>query len=162
MNKNFILNDFLKLKEDGVIKKPFSTYEELLDVLSEMFSYVYDRSSDAQEAFDDLNNDLDGLLNKHYGVYTLGTKEWNISSSLEASDVAIAQSIQDWNDYYGSNLKSIDEVCDAIDRRVMKDMSNCGCDVHNALAMLCVDVFTEEHPFFVDLGEEDPRISFLE
>lgn len=47
MNKNFILNDFLKLKEDGVIKEMFSTYEELLDVLSEMFSDMYHRSSDA-------------------------------------------------------------------------------------------------------------------
>lgn len=162
MNKNFILNDFLKLKEDGVIKEMFSTYEELLDVLSEMFSDMYHRSSDAQEAFDDLNDNLDGLLNKHCGVYTLGTKEWSITSSLEASDSVVAKSIQDWNDYYGANLKSIDEVCDAIDHRVMKDMSNCGCDVHNALAMLCEDVFGGEHPFFVDLGEEDPRISFLE
>lgn len=38
MNKDVILRDFLKLKEEGLIKENFSTYEELLDVLSEMFS----------------------------------------------------------------------------------------------------------------------------
>lgn len=162
MNKNNILKDFLKLKEDGVIEKSFSTYEELLDVLSEMFSDIYDRSSDAQEAFDDLDYDLDGLLNKYCGVYTLGTKEWTINSSIDASDEIIKQAIQDWNSYYRDSLSTIDELCDGITHRVMKDMSNCGCDVHNALAMLCDDVFSQEHPFFVDLGEEDPRISFLE
>lgn len=34
MNKNTILNDFLKLKKEGVIEESFSNYEELLNVLS--------------------------------------------------------------------------------------------------------------------------------
>ena len=162
MKKDCILKDFLKLKKDGIIKESFSTYEELLNVLSDMFSDIYNKSSDAQEAFDDLNDNLDGFLNKHCGVYTLGIQEWTIKIYTEASNETIEQSIQDWNSYYCDSLSSIDELCDSITHRIIKDMSNCGCDVYNALTMLCEDVFGESHPFFVDLGEENPRISFLE
>lgn len=48
MNENVILNDFLQLKEDGVITEKFATYEELLDVLSGRFSDIYDNSDDGE------------------------------------------------------------------------------------------------------------------
>lgn len=161
MNKNAIMNDFMKAKEEGLIEDNFNTYEELLDVLSEMFSDIYDKSSDAQEAFDDLDYELDGLLNKNCAVYTLGTKEWEIMCSAEASEDIIKQSINEWNQNY-SNVEDINDLCDSITHRILKDMSNCGCDVHNALAMICNEVFTNEDIFYIDLGEENPRISFLD
>lgn len=157
-----ILKDFLKLKEEGVIREDFSSIDELEDVLSQMFSDEYDRASDAQEAFDDLNDELNGLLNKHCAVYCLGTKEWSIICSSEASEELIKKSIDEWNDYYDKNVADIDDLCSSINVRVMKDMSNCGCDVYNALAMICDDVFGDENPFYVDCGEPNPRISFLE
>lgn len=162
MNENVILNDFLQLKEDGVITEQFATYEELLDVLSGRFSDIYDNSDDAQKAFDDLDDSLNGYLTKHCGVYSLGTEEWDICFSTEASDELLSKVIQDWNNYYTDNISTIHELCSSVYRRVRKDMSNCGCDVHNALSMLGDDVFSTEHPFYVELGEENPRISFLE
>ena len=162
MNKNNIVSDFLKLREEGIIKENFSTYNELLDVLSQMFSDEYDNLPDAQEAFNSLDNQLNGLLNKYYGVYSLGTKEWEILCSSEASNELINQSINEWDDYYNTKITNIDCICDSIASKVMDDMSNCGCDVHNALSMICDDVFSGENPFFVDCGEENPRISFLQ
>lgn len=160
-----ILKDFLKLKKKGVIREDFSSIDELEDVLSQMFSDEYDRASDAQEAFDDLNDELNGLLNKHCAVYCLGTKEWSIVCSSEASEELIKKSIDKWNDYYGKNVANIDGLCSSINFRVMNDMSNCGCDAYNALSMICDDVFafdSENNPFYVDCGEPNPRISFLE
>ena len=161
MEKQLILKEFLKLKNEGVITEDFSTYEELLDVLSEKFSENYDSSSDAQEAFDDLDDELDGILNKFSGVYSLGTKEWSIHCSSEASKDAIEELISKWNSYYAYEVTDVDELCSAIEHRVLKDMCNCGCDVHNALAMLCNDVFGEDDLIYVDIGESNPRISFL-
>lgn len=162
MNKNAILNDFLKLKEEGVIVDSFSTFDELLDVLSDMFAEEVEDSSDAQEAYDNLNDALGGIIEKHCGVYSLGTKDWSIECSTDNSKELISQLIQKWNDYYDDKITDIDELCSSLTRRVGKDMCNAGCDVHNALSMISDDVFVGKHPFFVELGEKNPRISFLD
>ena len=162
MNKNVIVEDFKKLSEGGIIERMFSSYDELLDVLSEMFSDEYEKESDAQDAFNNLDEELGGLLGKYCAVYTLGTKEWVIECSGDVSKEKIEEVIASWNDYYDDNLADINDLCDSITHRVMKDMSNCGCDVYNALSALCDDVFGDGHPFYVDLGDENPRISFLE
>lgn len=160
-----ILKDFLKLKEEGVIREDFSSIDELEDVLSQMFSDEYDRASDAQEAFNNLNDELNGLLNKHCAVYCLGTKEGSIVCSSEASEELIEKSINEWNDYYDENISDIDELCSVIEHRVTEGKCNCGCDAYNALSMICDDVFAfdnKNNPFYVDCGEPNPRISFLE
>lgn len=159
-----ILKDFLKLKEEGVIREDFSSIDELEYVLSQMFSDEYDRASDAQEAFDDLNNELDGLLYEHGAVYHLGDKEWEIVCSSEVSEEVIEKIINQWNNYYGKDISDINDLCSAIEYRVTKDMGNCGCDAYNALSMICDDVFafdSENNPFYVDCGESNLRISFL-
>ena len=159
-----ILKDFLKLKGKGIIIEDFSSIDELENVLSQMFSDEYDKVSDAQEAFDNLDDELNGLLNEHCAVYHLGIKEWSIVCSSEASEELIKKSINQWNDYYDKNISDIDELCSAIEYRVTKDMCNCGCDAYNALSMICDDVFaldSENNPFYVDCGESNLRISFL-
>lgn len=161
MKKELIMQDFKKLREEGVLTKDFNTYEELLEVLSEMFTDVYYHNSDAQEAFDELDDELDGLLNKHTGVYYLGTNEWSIELDTR-DDTKIKELIKEWNSYYGSNIESIEDLTSAIEHRVCKDMSNAGCDVFNALAMLCNDVFSEPDIAIVDIGDENPRIEFLD
>lgn len=160
MTKEMIFNDFLKLKEEGVLDEKFSTYDELLAVLSEMFQDKYSKYPDAQEAFDDLDDDLNGLLTKNCGVYSLGTKEWEIKIE-QMNEKTKEKHIKDWNEYYGSEIKDLDDLADSITHRVMKDMSNAGCDVYNALAMIIDDVFGETNLIYVDLGEENPRIEFL-
>lgn len=162
MNKNTILKDFLELKKEGIIEEPFSNYEELLDVLSNMFEEEYEKYSDAQEAYDNIDDTLNGLLNKHCGVYTLGSKEWEIICSNEATQETINNMITDWNEYYGTSISDINDLCGSVTHRVMKDMSNAGCDVYNALAMICNDVFTGKNALSVDIGELNPRIYFLD
>lgn len=161
MNKDVILRDFLKLKEEGLIKENFSTYEELLDVLSEMFSNCQEDSTDAQEACNDLNDYLEGVLYKHCAIYTLGEEDWIIDYSDEFKEKSVKDIIKEWNSFYEENLSDIDDVCDSITHKVMDTMSNAGCDVLNALKSVCDEVFGDEYPFYVDMGELNPRISFL-
>lgn len=162
MNKNVVLNDFLKLKEEGVIVDEFTTFDELVDVLSHMFVEEFENSSDAQDAFDNLNDTLGGIIKKHSGVYSLGTKDWSIEYYTDAPKELIAQLIEKWNKYYDTKITVIAELCDSLTRRVEKDMCNSGCDVHNALAFISDDVFADKHPFYVELGEDNPRITFLD
>lgn len=158
--KEAILKDFRKLREEGLIKDDFSSYEELLDVLSEMFANQYEGYSDAQEAFDDLNDYLEGKLNEHCGVYTLGTEEWHIKIDVKEPEKLNAL-MKQWGEYYGS-VSDADDLASSMEHRVMKDMSNVGCDVHNALAMLCSEVFDEyDSSIYADIGESNPRIDFL-
>lgn len=163
MTKELILKDFLKLqKETGVMKEHIiTTYEELLNALSEEFAEEYDGCSDAQDAFDNLNDYLDNFLGDHAGMYSLGTKDWSIECYSNATKELKEGAINQWNSYYSSNITDINDLTSAASHRLSKDMSNCGCDIHTAFAMLCDDVFADEHPLFVDLGESNPRISFL-
>ena len=162
MNKDVILKEFLELKKDGGINEKFSSFEELVNVLSQMFEEEYESSSDAQEAYNCLNDNLEGLLGKHCAVYKLGTEEWSIDCDSKATKESIKNVITKWNDYYGSKNTTIEGVCDAITHKVMKTTSNYGCDAHNALFEICLDVFEDGHPFFVNIGDENPRIEFLE
>lgn len=162
MNKDVVLKEFLELKERGLIKDSFSTYEELLDVLSDMFTNEYEHSDDAQDAYNDLDDALENKISKFCGVYTLGSEEWDIcfneNISIEEKETALNQ----WNEYYCSDNSSIDDLTSSIIHRVMKDMCNCGCDVYNALSMIIDDVFEGKELFFVNIGELNPRIDFMD
>lgn len=160
MDKEKILKDFLKLKKEGLIEENFSSFDELVQVLSDMFEDMYSKYSDAQEAYCDLDDDLDNCLSKNGAVYCLGTKEWEVKID-NIDEKAKEQLYKNWNDYYNSEINDIDDLVSAISHRIMKDMSNAGCDVHNALAMIINDVFGECNCIYVDIGEESPRIEFL-
>lgn len=162
-SREAILKDFKKLREDGLIKEDFTNYKELLDVLSEIFAHQYEEYSDAQDAFDDLNDYLDGKLNQHRGVYTLGTEEWRIKIDVKEPE-KLNDLMEQWGKCYGS-VSDADDLASSIEHRVMKDMSNAGCDVYNALDMICSEVFDEvdniDSFIYVDMGEPSPRIDFL-
>lgn len=162
MTKELILKEFLKLqKETGVMKEyTITTYEELLNALSEEFAEEYDGSPDAQDAYDNLNDYLDNFLEDHAGMYSLGTKDWSIECYSNASKEIIESAINQWNQSYLSNIKDIDDLTSAITHDIMDTMSNVGCDVHNAFAIICEETFEEKHPLFIDLGEPNPRIDF--
>lgn len=162
MNKELILQDFLKLQRETEVLKEYiiTNYEELLSALSEEFAEEYDSCDDAQDAFDNLNDYLSNFLIKHGARYFLGTQEWAIDYKENASKDIIESAINEWNGYYSASLKDIDDLTSAINHQVLKDMSYCQYDVHTAFAELCEDIFKKKHPLFVNIGESNPRIDF--
>lgn len=160
--KEMAIKDFKKLLLNGTLEKDFETIEELEDILSELFAEKLDYHIDAQEAYDDLDSDLDKYLSKYF-CYRLGTSDWTVNAHYEGNNDFDKYSKQ-WSEYYSlsEDIIDYDDLCSSIEHRVRKDMSNVGCDCKTALSLICDDIFVDGHPFYIDLGEENPRILYLD
>lgn len=160
--KETALKDFKELLEEGILTQNFDDISDLEAILSEMFEEKMEYHTDAQEAYDDLDMELNNKLSKYF-VYTLGTQPWSVQAHKTVGENFEKYSAQ-WKEYYSTkgSFNNFDDLCSTIEHRVMKDMSNCGCDCKTALSNLCDDVFDDEHPFYIDLGDNEPKISFLD
>lgn len=147
------------LKElNNVLGQSFSTMEDALEYLSEMFQKEYDTFGDAQEAFNSLDNDLKGYLGAHF-VYVLGTQERYVDAVCVSDESGY---ITEWNLFYSSDIKDWQSLLSDIENKVEDAMCNCGCDAKNALASICSEIFGETYPFFIECGDIDPRIDLLD
>ncbi|MGU8836345.1 hypothetical protein ACV3UL_18935 [Clostridium perfringens] len=156
MNKEMIIvRDF-----EQTLVRDFRDMSELEVFLSERFEEILDKSSDAQDAFNDLNDEVSGLLNKHGFVYYLGTAEWFVTCD-KLSDVDSKKLIKEWNNFYTDRkVNTLEELFDSLESVVRDTMCNAGCDAKNALNSVCEEVF-ENPQFYIDCGDGEPHIEFL-
>ena len=159
MNVNVDL--ILSIFNERVGEEKFSDFDELLEFLSNEFANEYENCDDAQKAYNNVNDKYDGLLGEYF-VYTLGTESWRITTQEGAELNDLLEAIELWNNYYGSDVKDIEDFCSELENRIYKDMSNAGCDVFNALTMIADDVGFDKDLILIDLGELDPKIELLE
>lgn len=127
--------------------------------LSEKFEELYDKMGDGQEAFDFLmEEDMCGMLDDFDFVYSVTGENWSITVGESNSCEEYETVIQEINEIYDSNAKTIEEACSVVERRIEKTMSNVGCDPYTALKLEkedelpdCFKVKAESDGVYVEL-----------
>lgn len=145
----------------AVTNQPLNTLKEAEDYLSERLQEVYIEQDDAQEAFDALDTELNGLLGKYF-VYTLSGKdgEWHVGTGDAFDDTKLDDYIEAFQEHYNEEFESLDDLTSKLEYRVMKDMSNAGCDAFNALAMILEEDLLLDGVFAILGADEEPRIEW--
>ena len=120
----------------------FETKEEFLDYLSNEFISKLEDYEDAQEAFNALDDDYSHYLSILGCVYSLfGGDDWEINVDDNVFNTCSIEKFQEILD--DKSLKTTSNIASKLTSKVMKIMSNVGCDVYNALK-LQLDDFEED------------------
>ena len=140
----------------------FENLEALESHLSGRFSDILDSSEDAQYAYDELNDELDGLLGAHF-CYTLSEdgETWSVETGEAFEESRLSEYLADFNDVYESNHDSIDDMTSTLERRVSKDMSNAGIDAKNALRLILENDLFRPGLFAIIGADALPRIQHV-
>lgn len=154
MKKEDILNQY-----NNNFNEHFKSIEDVEQYLTDKFQNYIDKSEDIQLAYNDMNEDMNGFLNKYFVYSISGDGCWSISTSENYKIEDLHELLSNWNSYYEDSLTSLDELMSSIERRVEKDMDNVGCDPFNALNMLSADVGLKD-AFIIDGAAEKPTIKF--
>ncbi len=121
-----MLNKFNKIMNTN-----FKSTQELTNALTKMFIEETCRTSDYQEAFNNLNDMIGGNLLAEYYCYSLSVGgEWSIYISDQFSEEMLQAFIND-----GWKVKDIDDLACEIESKVMDTECNAGCDAFTALEL---------------------------
>lgn len=140
----------------------FSNIQDLLNHLSEEFASKCEDLDDAQEVYNDLDKEHGFLIGKYF-VYSLSEtgETWTVSEGDEFKESELPEYIQSFSDYYSrTDIQSLDDLTSAIENRVMKDMSNVGCDPKTALNLLLSDLDLDGK-FRISGADAEPKIEML-
>lgn len=132
---------------------------ELLDELSDEFAHHYVKEYDAQEAFNVLDAECKGLLSKYF-LYTLSEdgEMWSVDVGEGFMQENLPNYINEFKECYGDkNIETLGDLLSSLERKLMKDMSNVGCDAKTALRMTMDDLGLENE-FYVFGANANPRI----
>lgn len=150
------------LKEcNEVLNTELTSINELEEMLSEKFQKLYEENEEAQVAFNELDEELGGLLGKYF-VYTLSAdgEMWSvgIGEGYEASK--LSEYLTTFKEYYNEDVQTIEDCTSKLEYRVMKDMSNAGCDAFTALSMILEEDLGLEDVFVIVGADSEPRIQW--
>lgn len=137
--------------------------DELLNQLSDKFANQCDNFDDAQEAFDELDAEYNFLLGKYF-VYSLSDEgeRWYVSEGDTFLIEELPKYIASYKEYYGNhNITTVDDLTSVLEHRVMKDMSNAGCDPKTALRMI-LDDLDLNGKFRIYGADGTPKIEILD
>lgn len=138
----------------------YGTMEEITTVLSDMFADKYDEFEDAQEAFDDLNDDIGNDILLNYFCYCLSDGgEWTVETYEVNEEMIIALKNK------GIDVNNVDDLISYLERKIEKCMSNVGCDAKTALALELEDFPSEfewEDIVYINVPDGSPIIQFLD
>ena len=110
----------------------YNSVDEMCASLSEKFSEKREYIDDAQEAFNSLNDEFSGYLGYLGFVYSIfGGDSWHVNM-LDCSEPILKDVCKFFDD---KKILTSDDAIAAVENRVMKTMSNVGCDVYNALSL---------------------------
>lgn len=111
------------------MNKNFKSKQELTNALTKMFIEETCRTSDYQEAFNNLNDMIGGNLLAEYYCYFLSVGgEWSVYISDQFSEEMLQAFID-----AGWNIKDIDDLASEIECKIMNTEGNVGCDAFTAL-----------------------------
>lgn len=138
----------------------YGTMDEIASVLSDMFADKCDEFEDAQEAFDDLNDDIGGNILSDYFCYCLSDGgEWTIEIT-ELNDEMI-KALKD----NGIDIDDIDGLIAYLERKIEKCMCNVGCDAKSALKLELEDFPSEyewEDIIYINVPDGCPIIEYID
>lgn len=142
--------------------KNFETKEEFLEYLSTAFEEKLDKFDDAQQAFNDLNNDYSNYLDILGCVYSIfNGEDWNIIGDEKVlNKISITEFKKILED---EKIESISDIEANLTNRIMKNMSNCGIDVYNALKLELEELDDRMFSYFsVYSNGEGPKIELID
>ncbi|QST02418.1 hypothetical protein IMZ31_23495 (plasmid) [Pontibacillus sp. ALD_SL1] len=150
MNKTEILKAF-----NDRFQKNEKTFDDMMDTLSEEFGEFVDDFEDAQMAYDEIDSEYEGFISEHF-VYSLSEDDetWSVEVGNGYNEEVI-QNVQEA--YDRDDLTTTEEVVAFMERKVMKDMDNAGCDPYTALRMNLEDVGVDD-AFVIRGAEAEPRL----
>lgn len=146
---------------EKVIGIKISDKEELENYLTDKFQNYVKNSEDIQEAFDTMDIELNKLLGK-YCCYSISKNKdgWRVAASKNYTKDSLPKILNNWNKYNNSNIDDLDEILGSLEFKMMKYMSNIGCDAFNALSMILKEVKLENY-FFIDNVSDSPSINLI-
>ena len=138
----------------------YGTMDEITSVLSDMFADKCDEFEDAQEAFNDLNDDIGDDILSNYFCYCLSDGgEWTIEITELNEEMVKALKNN------GIDINDIDGLISYLERKIEKCMSNVGCDARTALSLELEDFpskFEWEDIIYINVPEGSPIIEFID
>lgn len=152
-------NQMIIEKVNHVFHSSWKTISEVEDALSERFQEYVDEVTDAQVAFDTLDLELDGMLSAFF-CYTLSApnETWSVSVGEEFVASKLNEYIKEFTRHYGGTFHTLEDLTSKLEHRVMKDMSNVGCDAKSALRMILEEDLGLENVFAIIGADNTPRI----
>lgn len=144
-----------------VMNEHFTTIEEAENALSERFGDLYSDYEEAQESFDELDRETNGLLGKYF-VYTLSApgETWHVGLGEKYQEENLPTYIEMFQKHYNESFENADDLTSKLENRVMKTMDNAGCDAFTALSMILAEDLSLLGLFVIVGADSEPRIEW--
>lgn len=158
--KNKYITELSRLEVLNILLgSEYETEEDALEFLSERFSKHYEKFDDGQLAYNYLDNEYSNYLSILGLVYSLFDGEsWHISINEDCSLEELKTCFSD------ENISDFEDIEDLLERKVMKTMSNAGCDVFSALSLELEEISIDRVEELIKVIPEDinPIVEFMD
>lgn len=156
-NKQLIIEEF-----ESKLGVKFNNSKELEELLSEKFREAMENNVDAQLAFNELDSEVSGLLNKYCCYYlTDNGVSWSVDTGDLFNNSNIELYLSKFKDEYNEEFKSIEDMTSKLENKVLKDMSNAGCDCKSALRMILEEDLDLVGVFSIVGADAEPTIELI-